>query len=148
MRIVDANVLLYAVDERSHHHETARDWLDESLSGEEAVGFAWIVVLAFWRMSTSPRIFSTPLTVEQAHGLIEAWLSRPNAVVVEPTSRHLGVLGGLLEGTGAAGNLVNDAHLAALAVEHGATLVSYDGDFARFAGVRWQLPSGAGREGE
>ncbi len=141
MKVVDANVLLYAVDERAQRHQAAREWLDTALTGEEAVAFAWVVVLAFLRLSTNPHVFPRPLSVEQSLAVLEAWLSAPNSVVIEPTSQHVGLLGGLLRDTGAAANLVNDAHLAALAVEHGATIVSYDADFARFAGVRWSPPS-------
>jgi uncharacterized protein len=141
VKVVDANVLLYAVDERADRHQTARKWLDSALTGEEAIAFAWVVVLAFLRLSTNPHVFPRPLRVEQALDVVDAWLSAGNAVVVEPTSRHLGVLGGLLRDTGSAANLVNDAHLAALAAEHGATVVSYDANFARFPGVRWSPPT-------
>lgn len=140
MVIVDANVLLYAVDLASVHHERARSWLDDSLDGNEAVGFAWIVLLAFIRIGTNPSILPTPMTADEATGQVEAWLSAPATVVAQPTTRHASVLRGLLRQTGTAGNLTTDAHLAALAVEHGADIVSYDRDFARFTGVRHRLP--------
>ena len=140
MKVVDANVLLYAVNRDAPHHLSARKWLDGALSGDEAVGFAWMVLLAFLRLATRQGIFPRPLTLEQAAGVLEAWLTRPVAVLVEPTSRHLGVLSGLLEPLGTGGNLVADAHLAALAVEHGAEVVSFDRDFSRFPGVRWRTP--------
>ncbi len=138
MRVVDANVLLYAVNKDAPQHEAARDWLDRALSGAETVAFSWIVLLAFLRISTHPGIFSRPLPLKFAFDTVEAWLSQPGAVVLEPSSRYLGVFRGLVESTGTAGNLVNDAHLAAISVEQGAQLVSFDTDFARFTGVRLQ----------
>jgi toxin-antitoxin system PIN domain toxin len=104
------------------------------------VGFAWVAVLAFLRLSTRSGLFPKPLSVDDAVAVVEAWLSQPAAVVVHPTARHLSVLHGLIRPHGAAGNLVTDAHLAALAVEHGAELVSYDADFSRFPGLRWRRP--------
>ncbi|MFS8584230.1 MAG: type II toxin-antitoxin system VapC family toxin [Acidimicrobiia bacterium] len=140
MILVDANVLLYAVNESVDKHEQARSWLDGALNGREPVGLSWIVLLAFLRLSTRVGLFPSPLTVREAIDRVEAWLAQPPSVVLEPTSRHLSVLAGLLASTGSGGNLVNDAHLAALAVEHDATIVTYDTDFGRFPGVRWQLP--------
>lgn len=142
MQIVDVNVLLYAVNEDAPNHAVARKWLDRSLSGEEPVGFAWQVVLAFLRLTTRHGLFPTPLTTEAATDVVRGWLGEPLAVVVEPTARHLQLLRGLLLETGSRGNLVGDAHLAALALEHGAGIVSFDADFGRFAGVRWTRPPG------
>ena len=141
MVVVDANVLVYAFDSLSPYHADSRRWLDGALAGGEAVGFAWTVVLAFLRLTTNPAVFATPASVEDAAAQVERWLDAPAAVVVEPTSRHLAVLRGLLATTGTAANLVNDAHLAALAVEHGASVASFDRDFQRFPGVRWRLPA-------
>jgi toxin-antitoxin system PIN domain toxin len=138
--VVDANVLLYAVDAKSAHHTTARRWLDRALGGQEAVGVAWVALLAFIRIATNGAIMPAPMSVDDALGQVEAWLDAPAAVVVSPTPRHPSVLRGLLGTSGTAGNLTTDAHLAALAVEHGATIVSYDRDFARFEGVRHRLP--------
>lgn len=141
MKLVDANVLLYAVNEASVHHRPARRWLDATISGGETVGFSWIVVLAFLRLATHRAIFPRPLSVDAALATVRAWLEQPSAVVVEPTPRHVDLLAGLLVESGSAGNLVNDAHLATLAVEHDAVLVSYDTDFSRFAGLRLERPT-------
>ncbi len=140
MKLVDANILLYAVNEDAPHHERSRSWLDSALSGAETVGFAWVVLLAFLRLSTRAGVFPAPLTVGQATDVATGWLEQPAAITVEPTPRHLSLLGALLEDSGSAGNLVSDAHLAALALEHRAELVSFDGDFARFEGVSWLRP--------
>ena len=140
MNVVDANVLLYAVNVDSARHEASRDWLDESLSGAAVVGFAWVAVLAFLRLSTKSGIFPSPLSDDAALATVEAWLAQPAAVVVEPTARHLSLLRDLLAAAGSAGNLVNDAHLAALAIEHRGSVVSYDSDFGRFPSVSWTEP--------
>jgi uncharacterized protein len=140
VKLVDANVLLYAVNEDAPHHEEARGWLDGRLGASEAVGFAWVVLLAFLRLSTRPDLFRRPLAFEEAAAVVDAWLAAPPAVVLQPTVRHLELLRGLARSTGVAANLINDAHLAALALEYDATVISYDRDFARFAGLRHQLP--------
>lgn len=142
MQIVDANVLLYAVHERSRQHEQARSWLTQALAGAAPVGLSWLPLLAFVRLTTKPGLFARPLDVTTAMDLVEGWLGAPAAHLVEPTARHASVLAGLLEATGTGGNLTNDAHLAALAIEHRGTVVSYDADFGRFPGVRWQRPGG------
>jgi toxin-antitoxin system PIN domain toxin len=141
VNLVDANVLLYAVDEDAPLHSAAISWLDPALAGREAVGFAWIVLLAFVRLSTHPAVFPSPLAADQAFDVVESWLAQPASIVLDPTVRHLSVLRGLLTPLGTAANLVSDAHLAALAVEHGAEIVSFDADFARFPGVRWRRPA-------
>lgn len=143
MNLVDANVLLYAVNESDAKHETAREWLDTSLSEGRPTGFAWIALLAFIRLSTKVGLFPQPLSVEEAVSRVREWLDRPSSVVIDPTSRHLDIVAGLLREVGTGGNLVNDAHLAALALEHDASVITYDTDFARFRGVRWQLPGPA-----
>ena len=140
MKLPDANILLYALDERSPRHAPARAWLDESLSGTETVAFAWTVLLAVVRLSTRPVVFEQPLQADEALDVVDGWLGRPNVTVVDPTVRHAAVLRELLVPLGAAGNLVADAHLAALAIEHGAALYSSDADFSRFSGLRWVDP--------
>lgn len=140
MNLVDANVLIYAVNTDAAHHESAHDWLDRSLSGEATVAFSWVALLAFVRLSTKVGLFPAPLTVDGALDRVDAWLSAPPAVVVEPTPEHPRVLRRLLDAVGVGGNLVNDAHLAALSLEHRGTVVSYDNDFSRFPGVSWHTP--------
>jgi toxin-antitoxin system PIN domain toxin len=139
--LVDANVLVYAVNESEPRGDEARQWLDGALNGSETVGFAWIVLLAFLRLSTKLGLFPRPLTVDEALERSRAWLTQPAAVVAEPTARHLDILSDLLRATATGGNLVTDAHLAALAIEHRAVVVSYDMDFGRFPGVTWRRPA-------
>jgi uncharacterized protein len=140
VKLVDANVLLYAVDEGSPHHEAAKSWLEGQLSGPETFGFAWAVLLAFIRLGTNPRVFEKPLSGEEALDLVDSWLDQPNVTLLHPTDRHSQLLRELLAPLGTAGNLTSDAHLAALAIEHGAELCSGDADFGRFAGVEWTNP--------
>ena len=140
MKLPDVNLLLYAADETSAHHEAARTWLDESLSGDEPVGFAWTVLLAFLRLSTRVPVFASPLRPDEAFGIVDGWLGQPPALILHPTARHPALLRGLVEPLGVAGNIVNDAHLAALAIEHGATVYSGDSDFSRFRGLPWKNP--------
>ena len=140
MNLVDANVLLYAVNEDAHHHRTARSWLDDALSGGETVGLSWLVLLAFVRVSTKVGLLPRPLPIDGAMDRVEAWLAAAPAVVVEPGVDHARILSRLVADLGAGGNLVNDAHLAALAVAHRGRIVSYDTDFARFPGVEWIVP--------
>ena len=140
MRLVDANVLLYAVNSDAAHHDRSRRWLDAALSGGETVAFAWVALLAFIRLSTKVGLFPAPLSVDEAMDRVDAWLGAAPAVVVEPTVAHGRIVRDLLATVGSGGNLVNDAHLAALAIEHRCGIVSFDNDFARFAGVDWQPP--------
>lgn len=140
MNLVDANVLLYAVNSSALHHERSRRWLDGALSGGDTVAFAWIALLAFVRLSTKRELFPASLTIEQAMDRVDAWLGAAPAVVLEPTPQHATVVRSLLSPLGAGGNLVSDAHLAALAVEHRCGIVSFDNDFSRFPNVRWEPP--------
>lgn len=139
MRIVDVNVLIYAVHSTSLRHDSARRWLDEALRQRTPLGFPWVTTLGFIRLTTNPRIVSSPLSTQQATSIVETWLDAPCSIVVEPTPRHLSLLSGLLASTGSAGNLTTDAHLACLAIEYGAEIVTYDRDFERF-GVRTLIP--------
>ena len=140
MIVPDVNVLLYAVDQTSARHAAARAWLEQALSGPETVAFGWSVLIAFLRLSTRPAVFSSPLTPAQAFDLVDGWLAQPSVVTIDPTQRHLAVMRGILDPLGTGGNLVPDAHLAALAIEHGATVASSDRDFTRFPGLRWVDP--------
>jgi toxin-antitoxin system PIN domain toxin len=140
VKLPDVNLLLYAVDEGSARHGPARAWVEERLSGTETFAFTWVVLLAFIRLTTSPRVFQSPLSTPAALDLVDGWLAQPCTTVVHPTSRHAPLLRDLLEPLGTAGNLTTDAHLAALAIQHGAELCSTDGDFSRFPGLRWTNP--------
>lgn len=140
MKLVDLNLLLYAVNEDSPQHARARAWLERTLTGDDPCGFAWVVLLGFLRLATSARVFPHPLTPDQTLGVIDGWLARPAVVTLAPGEDHWRILRPLLAAAGTAGNLTTDAHLAALAIEYGAELYSTDTDFARFAGVRWVNP--------
>ena len=140
MKLLDVNLLLYTIDEESHHHEPTLRWFNETLSGSETVAFAWHALVGFLRIATKPRAARSPWPIESALDEIQRWLAQPVATVIHPTDRHAAVLRDLLGPLGAGGNLTSDAHLAALAIEHGATLCSHDNDFSRFAGLRWQDP--------
>jgi uncharacterized protein len=140
VKLPDVNLFLYAVDEASPRYEPARAWVQETLSGSETVALAWTMLVGFVRLSTRGNLFEQPLEVEEALDLIDGWLEQPCTTVVHPTERHSAVLRELLAPLGTAGNLTNDAHLAALAIEHGALLCSCDADFSRFPGLRWVDP--------
>jgi uncharacterized protein len=139
MKLVDVNVLLNAVNSDSDEHPRACEWLESASGAPAGIGFAWIVVVGFVRIATRRGILAKPLPVEDALGLVDEWLNAPRARIVEPTSRHWPTLSRLLIGAGTAGNLTTDAHLAALAIEHGATVASFDRDFERFAGLSFEL---------
>jgi uncharacterized protein len=135
LRIPDANVLLYASDRSSRNHPAAREWIERALSATETIGFAMVVLLAFVRISTSPRIMAAPLSPAAAFDQVDEWLAQGPAILLHPGRRHLARWRELTEASGTAGNLTTDAHLATLAIEHGATLASFDGDLHRFAGL-------------
>lgn len=140
MIIVDVNLLIYAVDQGAPRHERAHRWWLSALAGRETIGLPWSTVLAFARLTTNPRVFANPLSTDQAFDLLETWTAHHHVVLVEPTARHLALVRGFLDNAGTAGNLVTDAHLAAITIEHGATLHSADADFTRFAGLKWINP--------
>jgi toxin-antitoxin system PIN domain toxin len=140
VKLLDVNLLIYAVDEDSTRFARAHPWVEGVLGGRETVALPWAVLLAFLRLVTKPQVMTSPLAAGDALDLIDDWLARPNTVIVHPTERHPAVLRELLAPLGTAGNLVTDAHLAALAIEHGAELNSCDADFSRFAGLRLTDP--------
>jgi len=140
VKLPDVNLLLYAADETATRHSSALAWVESTLSGTETVAFAWLTLIGFVRLSTNPRSFRSPWNVEKALDVVDGWLAQPSVTVVHPTDRHSAVLRDLLAPLGTAGNLTSDAHLAALAIEHGATLCSCDNDFSRFSGLRWMDP--------
>ena len=140
MILVDANLLIYAVDSDSPHHAKARRWLEETLSGTTRVGLARVVLLAFLRLTTHPAVMRQPLAVERALEYVDEWLRQPFVETVGPGEKHWPLLRTLLAATGAAGNLSSDAHLAALSLENAAEIRSTDRDFGRFPGVRHLNP--------
>jgi toxin-antitoxin system PIN domain toxin len=140
MKILDVNLLLYALDSRSAHHANARNFLDRVLNTDETVGLPWPVILGFLSMVTNARVFPRALTSEQATAVLDAWLSRPNVEALEPGPEHWSIMRDLLRESGTAGSLVSDAHLAALAIERGAELCSADADFGRYPRLRWVDP--------
>jgi toxin-antitoxin system PIN domain toxin len=140
MMLVDANILLYSVDETSPYHDRARTWLEEALNGTQRIGIAWQSVWAFLRIATNPRALENPLTPAAAWELVERWLDAPTTWVPEPSLGHRQILGRLITDLDLRGNLVTDAVLAALCLEFGLTMVSNDSDFARFAEINWFSP--------
>jgi len=140
MILVDANILLYAYDPSSPHHHIARDWIETTLAEPGPVGLAWTVILAFLRIGTSPRVLEHPFSVTEATDIVATWLDQPLVTILHPGERHWEILRRLLVEGQAPGPLVTDAHLAALAIEHGATLATADRDFARFPGLRVMNP--------
>lgn len=139
--IVDANVLLYAVDDASAFHAPALNWLDTAMNGVERVGLPWASLLAFQRIITHPRVTAAPLSAAEAWGYITDWLDAPLTWIPTPGSQHRDILGALLVSGDTRGNLVTDAHLAALAIEHGTPICSFDSDFAHFPDVTWIHPA-------
>jgi uncharacterized protein len=140
MILIDANLLLHAYNLRSREHEASRGWLEAVLSGPQLVRLAWLTVWAFLRISTNPRVFEQPLTVADASDIVGSWFEQPHVSVLEPGERHWELLQGLTRSGQAAGPLVMDAALAAIAIEHGATLYTTDRDVARFPGLAWVNP--------
>ena len=140
MILVDANLLIYAAVDSFPQHERARQWLDGRLNGAAPVGLPWPSLLGFLRVTTNPRVFERPASVSGVWRQVVAWLGCECAWIPQPTERHRETLGTLLEAPGVQANLVQDAHLAALAIEHGLVLCSTDGDFGRFPGLCWENP--------
>jgi toxin-antitoxin system PIN domain toxin len=138
--LIDANLLLYAYHPRAEQHETSRAWLEATLSGTELVRFAWLTLWAFLRIGTNPRVFERPLSTSEAEAVVSSWLAQPTAGILEPGERHWDILRGLVREGQTTGPLVMDAVIAAIALEHGATLCTTDRDFSRFSGLRWTNP--------
>lgn len=140
MILVDVNLLIYAVDKDSPHHRRARAWLERTLSGTTVLGLPWIVLLAFLRITTRPGILRKPLPPDDALAYVDSWLKQPYVELVAPGENHWPILRSLLRASGTAGNLTSDAHIAALALEHGYSIFSADNDFKRFAGTTFVNP--------
>lgn len=140
MIIPDVNLLIYAYTAQAPHHAAARSWWERLMTDGEPIGMPWAVSLGFLRLMTHPAVLEKPMRPGPALAVVESWFERPNVAVLDPGPRHLAVLRGLAEDLGLAANLTTDAHLAALAIEHGCTLASNDADFGRFAGLRWANP--------
>lgn len=140
MILVDVNILLYAEDSLSVHHDKARRWWDTQLSGSEPVCFCWPVLSAFLRITTNARILNRPLTRQEASARVQSWLQQPCSRIVQPTADHWTIYQEVMEEGNALANLIPDAHLGALAREHACTLYSSDLDFARFPSVDWKNP--------
>jgi toxin-antitoxin system PIN domain toxin len=138
--LVDANLLIYAADRTSPHHEPAAAWLENQLNGTIRVGVPWESLTAFCRIATHPRVMARPLSASGAWAVVRGWLEAPIVWTPTATERHGDVLGGLIERHRVTGNLVYDAHLAALAIQHGLEICSADADFARFTEVSWRNP--------
>jgi len=141
--LIDANLLIYASVDVLPQHARARAWLDDKLNGAAPVGLPWASLLSFLRIITNPRVFDRPVTMADAWAQVQAWLDCEPVWTPQPEERHREILGALLEAPGVHANLVPDAHLAAIAIEHGLILCSADGDFARFSGLRWENPLAA-----
>jgi toxin-antitoxin system PIN domain toxin len=140
MILVDANLLIHAYNQRSADHDACRAWLERTLSRGTPVRLAWITLWAFLRITTHPRVFEHPFLVDEAGAIVDSWLAHPAVSVLEPGDRHWSLLRDLAAQTQAVGPLMMDAVLAALALEHGATLMTTDRDFARFADLHWENP--------
>jgi len=138
--LVDANLLLYAYHPRAEQHDPSRAWLEDALTGQDLVRFAWLTLWAFLRIATHPRVFARPLSTAEAEAAISSWLAQPVAGILDPGERHWEILCGLVREGQAAGPLVMDAVIASIAIEHGATVYTADRDFSRFPGLRWINP--------
>ena len=140
MIVADANLLLYAYNPSAAQHEKAKRWLEQTIAGPEMLGLPWVTILAFLRIGTNPRAFPNPLTIAEAVSIVAEWFEQPGVRVMKFAEAPWTALSPLLIRAQIKGPLVTDAHLAALAIEHGATLCSSDGDFSRFPALRWSNP--------
>lgn len=141
MIIPDVNILVYAYNKDAKQHAAARRWWEDTLAQPQPVGLPWVTILGFIRISTQRRIIDRPMFARDAIARVRSWLELPNVEIISPGDRHGEILFRLIEEMGTAGDLTTDAHLAALAIEHRAQLVSTDTDFARFRGLRWFNPT-------
>ena len=139
--VVDANILLHAVNRASRQHQPCLEWLTQALNGNSPVAFTWLALTAFIRISTRAGILDSPLKISEAFDCVEDWLNQPPSRILFPGPRHLAAYRLLAEKVGIAGNLTMDAHLAAIALDHEAELISCDADFARFPGLKWFNPA-------
>ncbi len=139
MKLVDTSVLLYAVDADSPYNTQSLTWIEATLNAEPGMAIAWNAIVGFVRLSTRKGILRTPLTVVEALASVEDWLGHPNTHILHPGERHRDLLARLLLAAGTAGSLTNDAHLAALAIEHNVEIATFDRDFKRFSGLKFQL---------
>lgn len=139
MKLPDTNLLVYSVNAYSDHHAAALQWLERAFDASAGVGFAWNALIGFVRIVTHPRVMTTPLSVADATAMVDEWLAHPRANLIHPGDHHADLFFKLLLQCGSAGNLTNDAHLAALAIEHSATVGTFDRDFLKFKGVQIDL---------
>jgi toxin-antitoxin system PIN domain toxin len=140
LKLVDLNLLLYAYNSTAREHKDAAVWLSGLFAGRETIGLAWVTLLGFLRIATAPKILNNPRDLDQAMVIVSDWLSRSNVSIVSPTERHWQLLSGLLPKHRIRGSLITDAHIAALAIENGATLCTNDRDFLRFPGLKVEFP--------
>ena len=140
MILIDANLLLYAHNTSAPEHATARAWFERTLSGSDRIGVPWPSILAFVRLASNPVVFREPVTPAAAWQVVRHWLHQENVWIPTPGTTHAGIFESLVAERPVTSRTVPDAHLAALAIEYGLTLCSTDGDFARFAGLRWHNP--------
>ena len=141
MKLPDTNLLVYCVNDRSQFHRQAVRWLESAFNDSAGVGFAWLALIGFVRIATHPKALPTPLSIGNATSLIDEWIAQPRANILHPTQRHGDVLAKFLLLAGTAGNLTNDAHLAALSIEHSCTIGTFDTDFKKFPGIKLDLLS-------
>jgi toxin-antitoxin system PIN domain toxin len=140
MILPDVNLLVYAYDSTSRHHEAACQWWEDRLNGSQMVGLSWVAVLGFIRLLTNPRIFQNPYPPGEILEIVESWLEMPQVKFIHPAEGHFTLLSSMIKEVGAAGNLTTDAHLATLAIERGMILHTTDADFARFPSLKWINP--------
>jgi toxin-antitoxin system PIN domain toxin len=140
VKILDANILLYAYGAASPHHAKAREWLEEAFSGTEPVGLPWPTLAAFLRIVTNPRLPGFRRSLEEAVRAVDEWLEQPNVRVLAPSDEHWALFRRMIFEGQAPGPMISDAEISALTIEYGGVLYTTDRDFARFPGLRWTNP--------